>query len=178
MFKNAVTVIVGAVCAVYLSACGADAGSADEKVGSTAAALETYTHIWDVYEGGSSGGVPYRDPLFDPQATNEMIAWGMPLQLEDYCVDHPTYSGCVPSSGHPHPAWVRVRYSASGSWSAWLLLADASISNQIGTAGGYVNGVPTYCSKFVSGNFNNNWFCTQSAGGQGGYQYIESKYGQ
>lgn len=181
MFKNITTGIVGLACTLALGACGGapgGEGTSPEDVNATSDALTTYGHYWDVVEGGSNNGNAYRNQLYNQQATDALLSWGMPVVLEDWCTNN-SDPNCQPTNAHPHPAWVHVKYTTTGSWSNWVYIPDASYQeNGVGTQWGDPNGLIIGCHKYLSGSFNNNWWCGTGTGGPGFSAYIEAKYGQ
>lgn len=174
MFNRVTTGIVGLTLALSLGACAANTGAdssggPDERVASSSENL-LYAHIWDTFEGGSNNGVGYRNQYFNQQAIDKLRSWGMPLAVEDYCAN--IQPGGNASCSTTNQTWTRFRLTPTGGFTAWKLIANASVFFELGTQSNDPSGLSIGCVRQ-----NGNIFCTVGTGGPNFSAYMESKYG-
>lgn len=172
MFNRVVTGVVGLAFALSLGACAGNNGaegstSPDESVESSTDNL-VLAHIFDTFEGGNNNGVGYRNQYFNQAAINKLTSWGMPLAVEDYCINSGVNASCPSGWGG---TWLRVKYP-SGTWGSWKQSPTPSAYIAAGTQNNDPGGLIISCKR----NPDNNWFCTAGTGGPGFSAYIESKY--
>src|SRR6187551_2511481 len=123
MINRVVTGVVGLAFALSLGACAANtgtessSGAPDESVASSTDNL-VLNHLFDTFEGGSNNGVAYRNPYYNQNAYNKLVSWGMPVILEDYCINSGPNASCS-NPGPSGPTWLRVKYTTGGSFGPW-----------------------------------------------------------
>jgi hypothetical protein len=171
-------------CMAGTDAAGTDAAGTDtagEDVGQASAAL-VYTGP-HVQENGSNAGAIYSSASGFQAAINRLVAWGMPVAVDDFCANPPwVASFCKPTPSSPHPALVRFMYTPGGAWGPYHFTSDASAWNVFEKLGGQPNGLPISCQfrtfpeSEVFPDLPGWWHCSTGTGGQWGWATIDADY--
>jgi hypothetical protein len=164
---------------------GADELTADEGDSAQGSEALVYANVYNtrtmkngVWATNPDGSPKY---IWGTEATSALNSWGMPLRIQDWCPDHPTYYYCVPNATNgPKPGYVQIYASVDGTssptWSSWIRVQDVTTFNSL------VYTVSTYksCARLdvIDPARSNNWYCRTGAGGPWGSAGIETIIGQ